>query len=82
MEQGLKDRHVMLPRDLSRQRNLEPLLAVLQPFVEGVRAAEGGVRAKEIAIALNHVKRLQWQVRVWGRERGGSEGGRGEGRGG
>jgi hypothetical protein len=59
---------VLLPRDLNRMRSLSQLLRVLDPFVEGARGGRGGeereVRAKDLAIALNHVKRLQWQVGV------------------
>jgi hypothetical protein len=59
---------VLLPRDLNRVRSLSQLLGVLDPFIEGARGVGGGggreVRAKDLAIALNHVKRLQWQVRV------------------
>ena len=49
-----------LPKDLRNVRRLGQLLDVLEPYI-GL-AERGGGRAKDAAIALNHLKRLQWQA--------------------
>jgi hypothetical protein len=59
---------VILPSDLNKVRSVEALLDVLAGFLEGVRAYTQAplsrvVRGKDIAIALNQLKRLQRQAR-------------------
>lgn len=52
-----------LPRDLNRVRQLEQLLAVLDPFIQGAKCSGVAISARDAATALNHLKRLQRQAR-------------------